>query len=260
VATAQAGLTAVGLGLDALRWWSSRGVLSWRHLASIALALALLALLQATRQAPRAGLASAAFLANNAAILATLWWGDDQLIHLTPHWRPFDPQNLGALTVALLAPPEIWVGLTAIAGFALLPLVEFFHWEPALQEQLSMTAPWASVAYGVFACGLYAHQLGRHELQQRLAQAEASERFARILLAVRDLTNTPLQTLQITASLLRARDQQDRLVQRLGRTTDRLVEISHLLDRYENEEARLGRSDEAFDARKVLEPPPRRDH
>jgi hypothetical protein len=256
VAAVAAALAVLGLGIDASFWTTTHGFAPRRHLASAGLAATFLVLLAATHRRPRRWLGSTVFLLNNASILAALWWSDGVLSRSTPCWNAFDAQKLGAIAVALLAPPVAWVGLVSIAGFSVVPIVEFLRWDAAVRAHLP-TAPWACAAYGVFACGLYAHQLRRHALEERAARAEADaaalERFARMVLAMRDLANTPLQTIQLTAELLRRGCGHDpRLLDRLTRTCDRLLAVTRVLEGYEIDLAPWRRGDEAIDLRGVL--------
>jgi hypothetical protein len=256
VAAVAALLTVVGMSLDALYWETSHGFVPVRHVGAAAFAGACAVVLYATRRRPREWLGSAVFVANNAAILAALWTQDALLAPSAPAWTPFDAQKLGALTIALFAPPRVWVGLASIAGFVLVPLVEYFGWDPEVRARLSPGTPWAVVAYGLFACGLFALQVRRRALQRRAAEAEAEaaalERFARMVLAVRDMANTPLQTMTLSVELLRSRGNHDsELVDRMGRACARLVEVARALEAFDGT-APWTRSDQAFDALEVL--------
>lgn len=247
----------IGLAIDASYWKTTWGFAPPGHVAAAVLGSVCLVLLVVTRDRPRRWVGSTVFLVDMAAILAALSWTDGVLAHADPRWYPFDAHKLGALTVALLAPPTVWVGLAAIAGFTVVPLLELHAWEPDVRARFS-AAPWATVAYGAFACGVYAVQIRRYALLRRAARAEAEaaalERFARMMLAVRDLANTPLQTVELTAALLRRRGEADpRLLDRVLRACDRLVAVSRLLDRYAIDPSRWRRSDEASDPAQVLD-------
>jgi hypothetical protein len=262
VAIVAAGLAVTGLAIDASYWKTTYGFAPTGHVATAVLASASLILLVATRDRPRRWLGTVVFLAVIATTLAALSWTDRVLAHADPHWYPFDAHKLGALTVALLAPPSLWVGLVAIAGFTIVPLVELHTWEPEVRARLS-AAPWATVAYGAFAFAVYVLQMRRYALLRRAARAEAEaaalERFARMVLAVRDLANTPLQTVELTAALLRRRGEPDaRLLDRVLRACDRLVGLGRVLDRYALDPSRWRHEKEAFDPKQVLGEDPQR--
>jgi hypothetical protein len=256
IAAAAGTLMVIGLAIDASYWKTTYGFAPPGHVAAAMLSAASVVLLVVMRERPRKWLGSAVFVVDIAVVLAALSWSDGVLAHADPHWVPFDAHKLGALAVALLAPPTVWVGLVAIAGFTVAPLLELHAWEPEVRARMP-AAPWATLAYGVFACGLYAVQIRRYALMRRAARAEAEaaalERFARMVLALRDLANTPLQTVELTTALLRRRGEPDpRLLDRILRACDRLVATSRVLDRYAIDPSRWRRSEEAFDPAQVL--------
>jgi hypothetical protein len=227
-------LGVVGLSMDVCFWYLTYAHVPRGHLYAIALSAALFAVLYANRRNPREWLGTASFCATNAAILAALWMTDSHLVHVGM-WNPFDAQKLGALTVALLTPPRAWVGVLNIAAFAVAPIAEINSWDASTRGSLPFAAPYASLAYGVFACGLLALQLQRLRVErvdaQRRAQGAALERFARLLLAVRDLANTPLQIIELTlARVGRGYSLDARSTERLRRACVKLIAIAHLLE------------------------------
>jgi hypothetical protein len=240
VAAFAAMLAIVGLGIDACFWWLRFGLIAHRHLAAMVLAGAILGVLWATRARPREWLATAAFCANSAAVLTALWATDARLSHVS-HWDPFEAQKLGALTVALVTPPRAWVGFLGIAAFTAVPIVELATWGPRVHADLPPAVPFTVIAYGVFACGILALQLRRMSVEQRdadrQARAAALERFADLLLSLRDLANTPLQTIELTlASVERSDRLHARAVARLRRACTQLIDIARLIEEADREE------------------------
>jgi hypothetical protein len=234
VATFAACLAIVGLSIDASFWFLTYRLVPHGHLGAMALSAGLLALMYGDRGRPREWVGTAAFFAINAAILAALWVTDSRIVHLGS-WSPFDAQKLGALTVALLTPPRAWVGLVNIAAFTFVPIAELALWDPSTRGSLPPTTPFASVAYGAFACGLLALQLRRLNVErldaQRRAQGAAVERFARLLLTVRDLANTPLQIIELTlARVGRGYGLDPRSTERLRRACTNLIAIARILE------------------------------
>jgi hypothetical protein len=90
------------------------------------------------------------------------------------------------------------------------------------------------------------------KLREARAEAEALERLARLFLAVRDATNTPLQTLELCLTLLERRhpesapttETMERAVRRLRSLTQRLGSVDPLVVWREG--------DESFDADTLL--------
>jgi GAF domain-containing protein len=88
----------------------------------------------------------------------------------------------------------------------------------------------------------------------RLTQAEsqALERLARVALAIRDMANTPLQTLTLSLALLGPQKEQREIVFRMERALDRLKELDDALSRYASQ-IRWKEQDVAFDPLAVIE-------
>jgi hypothetical protein len=232
-------LVTVGLGLDAAFWWLTYARVPRGHLVVMLSSAATLVLLHLRRGRPSVRLGNLAFTLNNVAALAALWATDTRLVG-THHWNPFDAQKLGALTVALLAPPSAWVGVVNIAAFTLIPVAEVLWWAPGLRAELPPATPFASVIYGCFALGVFGLQLRRvartqHEAEHQ-AETAAAEHFARMVLALRDLANTPLQTIELTLGRVgQAGELGSEARARLRRACAKLIEIARLLEEVDTE-------------------------
>lgn len=154
------------------------------------------------------------------------------------HVEPFLGAKLMALAVALVAPPSLRIGLVALVVMGLFPFVEFFHWSASVRRGMPMTEPWATLLYVAVAVGLLLHR--RHQLasQRRLVQAETRaasfHMYMRKFLAVRDLTSSPLQSIEMSVGTLRSRypDAEPQL-DRIERQVERLARMSRALARYE---------------------------
>lgn len=235
VARATMVVSILGLTLDAAFWETAMGSMPRGHLICIAFVAALWVVLIVTRGLPSEALGTVALLACVTAVLAALEMSDRRLAGSTVMWSPFEAQKLGTLTLALLAPPRAWLGTVCIAEVTVVPLVEWASWSPAWRARFPVAAAWMVVAYGLFALVVYAHQLSRRTLERRVAVARAeaasSERFARLAILVRDLANTPLQTIELTVAALRRRLTFDpALLDRLERAAARLVAIGRALE------------------------------
>src|SRR5689334_15153564 len=112
------------------------------------------------------------------------------------------------MTVGLLA-PGARVGLLNLAIYLGAALVQFWTFGPEVRANLDAAEPWATVAFGSFSVVLLMHRLRGLELERKAAKAEvearAYERLARVLMAVRDLSNTPLQTIHFAGVLIERR-------------------------------------------------------
>jgi hypothetical protein len=203
-AMAAAALNVVGMPIDYMIGRATPTVPLWPNVASALVGAALLVLLLARRKQPSVTLGSAAFLVNTAAIVTAL-------VVAAPHyagstkWVPFQANKLGALTVPLLM-PELWVGVLGVLAFSGSAVIQYGLFAPEIRQRIPFGEPWASVAFGVFGLVLTAYRWRWLETERSLARAQAEaaalDRMAHTLLAVRDLSNTPLQTIQFIVGLL----------------------------------------------------------
>ncbi|HEX5750232.1 MAG TPA: hypothetical protein VFZ09_28635 [Archangium sp.] len=172
-------------------------------------------------------------------------------------WVPMTGHRLVMLAIGVLAPTGLWLGGGLIAAFALEAGVLWFALglgsHPGVR---SPWEPWVTLIYGGVALTMLAYRVRSHTIELKLrevrAEAEALERLARLFLAVRDATNTPLQTLELSIALLRQRSPEseptlaamERAVHRIRSLTQRLGSVDPLLVWREG--------DESFDADAML--------
>ncbi|PCC72835.1 hypothetical protein SAMN02745121_01952 [Nannocystis exedens] len=199
-------------------------------------------------------LGSTLFIVNQAAILVSAGlMGPYQL--QDPNLIPFQVHKLGTLTVAILA-PERWVGLLCIFAFALIPVIQFGRLDPALQGRIDTSEPLVMLVYGAVAAVLLLYRLRGLATERALVQAQTeaadARRTARLLLAVRDLSNTPLQVIALASAAVRRRNPDlGEPLDRLDRALERLRALHQPLKAYEADlEWRPG--DESIDAEAVL--------
>jgi hypothetical protein len=226
-------LNIVAMPLDAALWWTAYRTAPVWHFASISFSAALLAYLIIARRARHlATIGAVAFVANNAAIVLPLWH-DATMGALSPApWVPFQPHKLGAMAVALLAPTRVWSGAVSIALFVGSAALHWSLFTPA-QRARAPDEPWAILAFGTFAAGIYAYRVYTQRKEQHMAEAlgeaRISERLPRIVLALQDLANTPLQTLELTSALLAHRGASPALIERMQRSLARLRDLNRLM-------------------------------
>jgi hypothetical protein len=199
-------LNIVGMPVELLIVRTIPQVPRWPALVSIGAALVLLGALLLRRRTPTVALGNAVFLLNTAVILFALWVFDNAYARSGLPWVPFQAEKLGMMTVALIA-PEAWVGMTSIAAYAIVSLAQLVTFEREVRERLSIGEPWPTLAFAVFATVMLVYRLKRSEMERKFAAAcaerDASEQVGRVLLAVRDLANTPLQTIAFAAETAR---------------------------------------------------------
>jgi hypothetical protein len=230
-------LNAGGMGLQFLIERQVGGIPWWPGLSSAVVGLLVLAVLLAFRRRPRVPLGSAAFLINAAAVIFELWVTHPYYAAAPAPWRPFEANKLGAMTVALLAPSR-WAGLLAISGYVGSAALEYSLYPGDAHTRLSVTEPWATVAWGAFSVGLLVYRLRGLAMARAMARGRAEaavlERLAHVSLIVRDLANTPLQTLTLSLAVLRQRNiEAGPILDRMERAVQRLQALGRTLSRYE---------------------------
>ncbi len=224
----------------------------------VAIAVCAVLWLWALARKPRPSLAfgAAMFLALNVTITFALTISAHRLASTGLDWVPFRARQLGAMTIALLAPSPTWVGVVAIVGVIGSAVVQYELFSPEVQATLPYGDPWSSIFFGTFALVLLVYRrradAKERELVRAQTEAESYQRYARAMLALRDLANTPLQTLTNIVELLRSRtSERDETVERLARTVGRLTELERATRPFEDElEWQPG--DEAWDPREIL--------
>jgi hypothetical protein len=251
-----AGLNLVGMTLDLRIGRTVPGMPWWPNAISMTISAVLLALMLSGRRGPR--VTSVGFVLNNLGIVAALWVTNAMYATTIPGWVPFRPHHLGLVAVAVLAPPAMWAGLTSVALFVGTALVQLYTFPPALREQQT-GEPWIILVYGIFATVLLLYRAQRMAADQARIRAEsdarAMQRLARSFLALRDLTNTPLQTLVLSAAQLRERNPGlEELAGRIDRAVERLQEATRIAHDYE-QHLRWEPGDTSFDAEEILRGP-----
>jgi hypothetical protein len=168
----------------------------------------------------------------------------------------FIRENTGSIVFAAVTPPSATMTLMLIAAFTTQNLLAYWKGGAALVPATTHMQPLTSLLLGACAVGiaLYRSARLRREVSLVLMQqrAIALERFTRSLLALRDLVNTPLQTLEVSLSLLgdRCPNAQD-LAATMQRSVARLREMNEILS-VKAAEIKWRVGDESFDPTEVL--------
>ena len=247
-------LTLIGIPLELKIEQAVPGVPRWPALATLGLALAMLGILLVLRNHKDPRPAIAAFLINNLAIAAMLWITAGHYAVAPRTWIPFQANKLSMLTVAVLA-PTTWVGAITIGLYSVSAFLGFAALDAAARGRLPVGEPWALIAYLLFACVILLYRARQQRIEERMvcAESEAANlaHMARVFLAVRDLANTPLQTIAATTAMLEEIPAARVHAQRLRRSLDRMKEWEQILGE-ESRHLRWAETDTAFDPLLVL--------
>src|SRR5262245_35953906 len=219
-------LNAIGMPIDILVGRDVPGMPRWPPLMSAAVGVLLAVVLVARRRHPTYRLCATVFLLNNAVILVALWITTGAFAAAPGKWVPFQANKLGVLAAAVLAPGLV-TGLITIGGFVGMAVLRYLLLSPELQQRLPIGEPWAILIYAIFAVAMLGYRVHSVTLSRRMfrvrTESIATQRLARTFLALRDFTNTPLQTIELAAKIVRARSPNlTPLVDRIDRSLDRL--------------------------------------
>jgi hypothetical protein len=124
-------------------------------------------------------------------------------------------------------------GVAMISVFTIHAIVLWHTLTGAVSAPALDREPWFSVFFAVIASMLLYTRERRRGLEQRLAAAEARAgtltQVSRLLLALRDRANSPLQTLEIAIAMLEQQHRVEDLLPPMRRALARLVAIQQTL-------------------------------
>lgn len=233
-----ASLNAVAMPFDLLLARAIPGLPIWPNLLSAAVGAALVVVLIVRRKTTTVRGAAAAFLVNTGATLVALWATSAAWASAGPRWIPFQANKLGALAAALLA-PELGSGLVAIGAYVGMVPLRYLTFAAPIAKAFAVGEPWTVLIYGLFGIALLIYRLQGQALERRVlrlySETAATERLARTFLAVRDFTNTPLQTIELATEAIRqTHPELGPTLDRIDRSVDRLFRLNHTFSAYES--------------------------
>lgn len=148
-----------------------------------------------------------------------------------------------AVIIALLAPFPYYVGYVVLSFCLLIPPVQTLLISPEIIPASGGYEPWVTMCYALAAFLVLHHRLDTLKLHANLIESQTKEKnlqdFADVAMALRDLTNTPLQSLDLLIELLREEKiSQKQASELLSRTTYRLRELMQVLSEQQKKIAR----------------------
>jgi hypothetical protein len=241
--------------IELIVWRGVEAVSEWQWILFASSGLAFFCLILVSRQRPR-GVTVAAFHGNIVVSAVALFVTNGQLAASGVRFQAFLGFKAYLIMGALLLPEDLLIAVPFFVAGAILPAIEWATWPAAWHSALSVGEPLGTVAVGVLAVTLYAHRVRSTALQRRMANTEAQalamQRIARMSLAVRDLANTPLQTLELGLEVMeRGQPVSPEQRERLWRAMARLRDLNRLLEPYAQGVTWLP-GDESIDSEQVL--------
>jgi hypothetical protein len=183
--------------------------------AHVLLGAATLAFIGARRRqlSPRA--IKTAYLAVVLPLLLVFWIGEVVYLHSGRSFAPFFGTKLAMLLVALLA-PTLRIGTFLLIGFAVETVPLWYLYNMGSSAHVSASEPWATMSFGALSLVMLLfrahHDRVARAAEEERVRAQALEELAKVLLAIRDIANTPIQTLGAAVELLRIHGDGDPVV------------------------------------------------
>lgn len=189
-----------------------------------------LAMTRGRRWSPRA--CDIAFVIATMPFLVGMWLPQTHDLQSNEFLEPMLAHHFLLLGIAVVAPSwrsgAAMIALFTAHAIALWQVLSSAGSSPSLDRE-----PWFSLVFAVFAMMLLFTRERRRKLEQRLANAEARAvmlaRVSKMLLALRDRANTPLQTLEVAISMLEQGDDSRATLSMLRRALDRLVAVQRAI-------------------------------
>lgn len=180
---------------------------------------------------------NALYIVNTVSVAIALWILYEFYSSHIDHWVAFRPTQLGTLFTAMIAPSFV-LGLFGIGLHGGAALIQFALFSDAVKSRFSEGEPTATLGFalaGLFILILrFRSLIVLHRYHLSRAEAEATRMVALNSLYIRDLMNTPLQTLMASISLLEAKGPTDReLIEKCNRAIDQLSRLNKVLNDHE---------------------------
>ena len=172
------------------------------------------------------------------------------------HYDPFQSCKLIALVFAIVAVAPSWVGFFVIGMCGITPVILYYALSEDFRSGMGVQEPWLTLFYAIVALAVFIHQLKSSELEQKYMQVQAQktalDHVAKAMLALRDLSNTPIQAITATTAMLQEEKISRIEIARINHLAlDRLAEISQMMAIYEHQ-VDWSKIDSSFDSMMVL--------
>jgi len=151
----------------------------------------------------------------------------------------FGSYKATAVIIALIAPFPHFLGYLLLALCLFIPPLQVLLFSREIMHVSGQYEPWITMGYVLAAFLVLHHRLSTLKLHATLIESQVKEKnlrdFADVALALRDLTNTPLQSLDLLIELLRhEKISPQHASELLSKTTYRLRELMQVLSDQQN--------------------------
>lgn len=201
----------------------------------------------------------AAFVVLVLPLLPIFWLSESAAVAAGRIWQPFIGRKLIILGLALLTPRSTAVAALLVTLFMLESIAVWLQLDLG-HDPLAAAAgePWVTLIFFLAALLILLERRHRRRLENELLEAareaETLQHLVDVSTAVRDQVNTPLQTLVLSVALLaRRHPEEQRVLDRMGRSLEKLVRMSRTFDRRAPERSAITRMRAVRDAGAELE-------
>jgi len=224
-------------------------------IVSTILGVAFLNILLVVRKKPPFWLLSLIYIVSAASIEFCFFSTNPLYALNSDSWVPFQGAKLGCLISAIIA-PSFLSGAIGIAIYAGASTIQFLSFPPDLQNRIADGEPAIVLVFGLSALLMlvfrFRQEAINQKLQEAIIQGSVMRHLARKILSIRDLMNTPLQTLELATSMLKNSSQQDMdTLDTLKRSVESLKTLSANLKAYESQ-VDWTKAETSFDAKSVI--------
>lgn len=228
-------INIVGMALESAIEKTVPDIPSWPPMMSAGIGVLLLIILGWRRKTIGLLPTSALYLVNASVITLALLVTNPYFAATGSHWVPFQAAKLGCLIAGFLA-PTLGAGLIAITLHGGLSVVQYAMFSSEIKAGLSAGEPWATIAFMMTGMALIWFRTRREEVERDLIQmqveADAVKDLAHTFLQLRDMMNTPIQTIALTVEVLKEKNP-DKSLERIERALEKLRDINLVLIRHE---------------------------
>lgn len=185
--------------------WSLIGIAAWQWGAAGALFLFFLLVILMMRRLNYRW-SAAFFLVSSLVIIFASGYANYILAKSGHRFEAFVGTKLAVIAVALIAPTPAWIGFLVIGLCSFGPLLQYACFPAEVRASFPVQEPWSMILYGIIALFILRHRLRTIALEAKVAKMAADRKvlddLSKIFLDMRDFTNTPLQSVEITSKLL----------------------------------------------------------
>ncbi len=185
-----------------------------------------------------------------------VWLANNEFESLMRPWAPFQGHKFGVFVVALAAPPRMWIGLSVAFFVGVMTVAQYLSWPEAARVNIVGFEPWQTLISVLFAMILFVLRVRNAQLERRAVRSRirlsVARRFMQRILALKDLSNSPLQIIEMNSAIMRKRHPEEaQFIDRIDRSLTRLKDVNRLAQKGEGDFSEL-RGGVGFDAKKKL--------